>query len=515
MKQTDLHTSLTLGLNRRPFRTEESVQTQEDLAFLRALTRHEKERQGASISQIVSITDSITAPVETAAWTPMMATSILKRMISQDQSSSVEEACTLAADLDYHIAPDALPSLLEYAESNTPPPFFLQVLGERGRWLAGQHPTWKRMLPPSEDSWEYGNPETRLRFLTFLRQEDPSHARELLEATASQESPQTLAKFIGTFRIGLTQADNDFVETMRAHRRKEIRTAATEVQAFIEGGGRDLRLRNALGPYLKIHKGMLGKARWEVTLPTQFQDAWKAEGIQAKSKNVYQDLGQKSIWMAQLVAGVSPKHWESISNKSAEQLVSMTLQSEWGFMLIHGFIAATVRFRDPDWAAALLNLYSVRKPYQFPAFKEKRMGTWDREVISHLFQEDQLATLLDTVSRTQRIQMLGTLNEGSFWQAYHWLPHLPEPLTEGAALTVCKMLKFQLDQFHHSLPHSVRRFTYDLPKYTHWIPPKLYPQVAQIWAWNPLEVQWYHPYLERALHQLDLRYRFYQSMNQA
>ena len=73
----------------------------------------------------------------------------------------------------------------------------VDVIGQRGEWLAAQNPDWYYAIPrDNKDLWETGSREERLLLLEHLRTTDPTKARELLATTWPQESAKDRVVFL-------------------------------------------------------------------------------------------------------------------------------------------------------------------------------------------------------------------------------------------------------------------------------------------------------------------------------
>ncbi|MBL7774447.1 MAG: hypothetical protein JNK89_00505 [Saprospiraceae bacterium] len=126
------------------------------------------------------------------------------------------------------LPPAALPLALDVlARRMEPFPLALEVLGQRGRWLARQHPGWQSVLPASEPAhWETASGPERRRLLQETRRQQPLLALDWLEKTWPTESPKDRETFLLALRQGLSAADERLLERALTDRSKPVRRAA-------------------------------------------------------------------------------------------------------------------------------------------------------------------------------------------------------------------------------------------------------------------------------------------------
>jgi hypothetical protein len=117
-------------------------------------------------------------------------------------------------------------------------------------------------------------------------------------------------------------------------------------------------------------------------------------------------MGEKSIWLAQILSAVPPATWSGAWNRKPEQILAVAYKHEVEAALYQGWQAAASVFQDTDWLEALL-LYDLRRTNrtthldlfaQLPvALQEKRMIALLREQPSLAY--DQPASVYLTACR--------------------------------------------------------------------------------------------------------------------
>lgn len=99
----------------------------------------------------------------------------------------------------------------------------IDVIGERGRWLAKQNPDWSYASGEDKLIWEEGSPAQRVAALKRIHNQNPTEARELLKSTWSKEPARNRLHFMDIFTIGFSIEDQGFLESLATDRSKEVR----------------------------------------------------------------------------------------------------------------------------------------------------------------------------------------------------------------------------------------------------------------------------------------------------
>ena len=161
------------------------------------------------------------------------AADLLKRVLRDHGDELLAEWCDAAAEAHRRV-PEALLARFLDAVTKTKDEAVrgpgMQVAGVRGRWLAGQNPRWSvggadAAADPAE-TWQSGMQEERLLVLKKLRSSDPARARELVSSTWNDEPPEMRDLVVETYAIGLSMADEPFLEDALDDKRKAVRTGA-------------------------------------------------------------------------------------------------------------------------------------------------------------------------------------------------------------------------------------------------------------------------------------------------
>lgn len=260
----------------------------------------------------------------------------------------------LARHAQVVVRPDRLPALLDVASANLRlRAAAADVAGERGRWLAGLNPSWAWASGRTGDpaTWATGPAAARRLLFEQLRTDDPAAARALLEGTWATETPDDRAVFVALLGAEVSMEDEPFLEAALDDRRKEVRQAAADVLAGLPGSRLGGRMAERARPLVRSTAGR----RIEVTLPAEADASMARDGVVAKPPPGH---GARAWWLEQLVAATPLATW----TEGPARLLELARTGESGAVLRQAWAAATIRQRDPAWAAALLDEDDAANP---------------------------------------------------------------------------------------------------------------------------------------------------------
>jgi hypothetical protein len=287
----------------------------------------------------------------------------LAAMLAGDHADLLGEWLAAVATAGRRVAPGRLPDLLDLAARRADlRPVVLAAAGPRGAWLAGQNPAWTGLVVGGDDAnddeslWQSGDRQARLALLTRLRARDPEAARRLLESTWAEEPPDERAAFVGALALGLSMADEPFLEAALDDRRKEVRGAAAALLARLAGSRLVQRMTERALPRLRFSRGLRllgGGVRLDVDPPDEIDRAMARDGVEAKAPHG-QGLGDRAWWLRRLLGAVPPATWGAAWRATPAELIDAAVKSDWAQALLAGWGEAAANHRDADWAEALL-----------------------------------------------------------------------------------------------------------------------------------------------------------------
>jgi hypothetical protein len=297
------------------------------------------------------------APTETTPPLPSAAGARLIRILGEGVPGGAQTAHELlsqwleaAAAKGGHVPPVALPALLEAGRRNSLiRPALAQVAGRRGAWLAGMRGDWRWLrdetvsVPASSQVWETGTIGERLGYLTELRRYDPARGRELLAATFPQESSDDRARFVTALAIGLSLADDAFLEEALDDRRKEVREAALDLLRGLPGSALGRRMASRATAAVRLDP----RGRLVVTPPEDLDLDMRRDGIAATPAR---GLGVSAWLLEETLAGAPLGTWSDPAT-----MLRLARGTDWESALLHGWAKAAIAQESPAWATALID----------------------------------------------------------------------------------------------------------------------------------------------------------------
>lgn len=281
-------------------------------------------------------------------------------LMLKGEHAKLPEWLAAAAKAGKRVPERYLPDLLELGRVQSQlQEVILPVLGKRGHWLAAQNPDWNYVVGDAEATWQTGSRAARRLLLQRLRAENPERAREQLAATWQQEATEETA-FLKTFLIGLSIADEPFLEAALDERRKEVRQVAADLLARLPESRLCQRMISRVRPLLTL-KREGEKLHLEVALPESCDKGMSRDGIESKA--VY-GVGEKAGWLLQVLATVPPSFWCDTWEITPAELVQLADGNEWKEILIEGIAIAALRHQDTDWASVILPTVSEVATYR-------------------------------------------------------------------------------------------------------------------------------------------------------
>jgi hypothetical protein len=119
---------------------------------------------------------------------------------------------------------------------------FADELGpEERQWLKAVRPNRKQASsaydegPVSEENLAQAGKVQKLAFLRDLRRTDPDKARRLIEQLLPTEAANSRAELVALIGIGLSEADNAFLQNLAADRAQSVRDSAVMLLARLPG----------------------------------------------------------------------------------------------------------------------------------------------------------------------------------------------------------------------------------------------------------------------------------------
>lgn len=279
-------------------------------------------------------------------------------MLTGHYEKAIFEWFRAVAERDQRIPAESLPLLLDTGRKQPElQSYIAPLLGQRGLWLAqeGRSRKWDWLRLDVEKVWNEGKTAERIHLLTRLRQTEPDQAREMLEATWTQENADAREKFLSCLAYNLSMVDEPFLEAALDDRGKQVRQTAVDLLALIPEARFCHRMQGRVAPLLEFTKtGLRRKPTLVFTLPEECTQAMKRDGIQNKIDATYQASSPEASWLAQMLRYVPPATWYRQWDFSPQALVQAARNGKAPFDIITVWGWASYRANDVDFMAYLL-----------------------------------------------------------------------------------------------------------------------------------------------------------------
>ena len=314
------------------------------------------------------------APVETARRPGERLAGILQTALALAAQGLFGEMLDELADRQLHLPPELLPEVLDQADPRLRHRL-LPVLGERGRWLAGLNPQWAwvgQAANPTEDHPDLqrlhqifleGELAERCRALTAWRRVEPTAAREALAATLAQENAEGRGRLVAELAVGLSPADEPFLETCLDDRSTVVKRTAAQLLSRLPGSALAARMRERCQMMLTAgKKGLVfTKLTLACTPPESIDKSWERDGIAQKPAG---GRGPRAAWTEGVFELVPPSHWVAHLGDAPEVLINALHDDPFGSSVLAGWTRACGRFGGDDpqsarWALPLLDHWSA------------------------------------------------------------------------------------------------------------------------------------------------------------
>jgi hypothetical protein len=282
----------------------------------------------------------------------------LTQMLEGKIKEALPEWLRAAASAGLRVSEEYLPALLVIGSKDPDlRDLITPVIGKRGQWLAGLFPEWQYAVSYTTADWELLATRERALVLKALRAHDPDTARTLLESTWSSDPADARTEFISALEIGLSLADEPFLEAALDDRSKRVREIAADLLSRLPESALVHRMIEHVTRFVTLTRGLVPGI--DVTLPEALDATMIRDGITPKPPSSLK-IGERAWWLVSIISRIPPKWWADQWNMAPDQLVALASKSEWKEALLEGWIAASHHYPDVAWIRALLLEYPSR-----------------------------------------------------------------------------------------------------------------------------------------------------------
>ncbi|MBL8876061.1 MAG: hypothetical protein JNM86_09735 [Phycisphaerae bacterium] len=281
-------------------------------------------------------------------------------MLTDGDPILIEEWLTLAQSLQRRVDHALLPALLDWgAGKSSRSKHVIAVAGTRGTWLATLNPAWASLrgvtsLPNDPASaWSTGSASDRLNLLAAARLEQPALARELIKATAKEDSADERRRFLSQLSVNLSPDDEPFLEEALNDRSKLVREAAADLLLQLPLSAYVARMIARAREAVQFHeskKGILRKkaVALAVALPKEWDASFERDALEQRPPS---GVGEKAWWLQQIVARTPPL--ALFGTATPEAILEAIADSDYSETLPAAIREAAARFGSFEWSIAV------------------------------------------------------------------------------------------------------------------------------------------------------------------
>lgn len=498
-KSAHLHAA-TLGLNRQRIDWEEDEMWGEMAAqgntpaekLLHVLAARQL-AQKAGFEAVEFESEEITAAKkEKLPYLDIQGAHIMYQVIYTQSSRLLSEALALLVQKKSLLPAEYLPALMDIAfELDVDSELLHQACGKRLIWLAGLRDSWQVYLPVTASVWKTGSHQQRLRWFKLQRKHKVKNSHKLWKEIQKTASSTELIAFLKLLKEGLSSADEDKLEPLLDHRRKEVRTTVFSLLTRIPHTDLAKRMQARAELCFSIENNQVS-----VTLPN-VEKEWERDGFLTFSYAA-SGLGKKAGYFCHMLACVSPDFWCEKYTISPAEWIHKIFTSEWASATFLAFVIASIRHQQKEWAPILL---------------------------ATLFQQKELLDVVKPNVRVELIQLVAPEKRQELYlKAMSQHDRFDQPyvdfslvidhdgmLPEAVALAFYQKLKRTVIRREIKVDQRFRYLLYELPNVALRTPISLYPQIAALFPIELLGDGNYRHYLEEMLQTLDFRYKMHKT----
>jgi hypothetical protein len=299
------------------------------------------------------------APTDDAPLVSPAAERHLRMMLSGTMRDVLDEWLAAAHAAGQRASAELLPDLLDIgAQHRAVRPVISAVIGARGRWLAAHRAEWRYATLSADAAWiDWDNETTKARETIFpeLRAQDPARARELLVASFKTESAETRNALLLEMRIGLSLADEPFLESALDDRSSIVATSAARLLGSLRASAYVERMTERARRYVRI-----GRTSVDLVLPDAFDPTWKRDGLSEAAKT--DKTGARALWVLAMLSATPPQVWIDAASIDVETLVQRAAKSEYANQVTEMLAIASARFGPHALTEALLRVLPAGTP---------------------------------------------------------------------------------------------------------------------------------------------------------
>ena len=309
------------------------------------------------------------------------ASRCLTMMLDSQFTEMLPEFLRALSQANLSASEELLPALLDRGiRATSQRPLIEQAIGQTGQWLAHQNPAWAYATVEAKE-WDglsklwrkEGSVTSRQALLRQARELDPQLGRQLLESSWKSEQPHNRTGFIRVLEIGLSMADEPFLEAALDDRNRTVRRKAAELLSRLTASRLCKRMAaNSETLLTWLHDEKQKAPMIGVSFPKEITPQMVRDGVLLRKTKG--NSRARSSQLVELIHAVPLDVWCQRWQKSPEEIVAAAQKSRWPRTIISGFAQAALRQRNLQWAAILLRAdrYTLSTINLIPLLSEEK-----------------------------------------------------------------------------------------------------------------------------------------------
>jgi len=330
------------------------------------------------------------APPDVAPVVPPRVEAMLLDMLRGTNPGLLPLALDLVGRRGYRLPPQLLPLAFERCPRDLRPAL-TAVVGERGRWLAGQAPGWGWVIASAgaspaatavgeldieqlRESWELGARAERIAALRRLRASDRAEARTWLSEAWKTEGAADRLAMLTVLGVDCAEDDLPFLEACGGDRSKKVRAEARAQLARIPSSDLAHRMTERAAGVLTLEvteaprrrglRRLLGARGGERTValqvrpPESLPDDWAADGVVDRTSPF--GFGRRADHVFQVLRQVDPARLVSALDTRAETLIGAIAADDLHVLM--GLSDGALLHGAQAWVAPLWDRWQEASP---------------------------------------------------------------------------------------------------------------------------------------------------------
>lgn len=257
------------------------------------------------------------------------------------------------------VAPEIIPSLFDIAITQKRlQELIIFCCGKRGEWLRNFNSNWNFFTTETdEEAWQNGTIDQRKTILGKIRVKDANKAREWLRQTWSSENANAKAELLKMFEINLSNDDLEWLESLLEEKSQKVKDVVFDLLKQEQNSSVILKYWNVLQQSVILKKekallGMISKTSLHIQL-SDFDSSLFKTGIEKLSNT--KEFSDDEFIIYQIMQFIPPQKWEEHFSATPEQIINYFLKDKSPNKYLPALMAATIRFKNYNWALSFLN----------------------------------------------------------------------------------------------------------------------------------------------------------------